>query len=153
KIHAQTRRHGQINAPQRHEEHEGKNGVRSAQMSPCDPLRALRVSACPFLGRKSGNPCNESAAKLAQAPRRLVKARSMRRGLLLLPLALLAGCVPVVNQRGYLPNPAGEAAIKAGADTETTVQAKLGDPSTRATFGNDSWYYISSVERQLAFFD
>src|SRR5437588_12089616 len=77
----------------------------------------------------------------------------MRRGLLAFTLVLLAGCVPVVNQRGYLPNPAGEAAIKAGADTETTVQAKLGDPSTRATFGNDSWYYISSVERQLAFFD
>jgi len=63
----------------------------------------------------------------------------MRRGLLLLPLVLLAGCVPVVNQRGYLPNPTGEAAIKAGDDTETTVQAKLGDPSTRATFGNDAW--------------
>ena len=65
----------------------------------------------------------------------------------------VAGCVPVVNQRGYLPNPAGEASIQTGADTETTVQAKLGDPSTRATFGNDSWYYISSVEKQLAFFD
>ena len=43
----------------------------------------------------------------------MVKAHSMRRGLLLLPLVLLAGCVPVVNQRGYLPNPTGEAAIKA----------------------------------------
>jgi len=77
----------------------------------------------------------------------------MRHGLFILPLVLVAGCVPVINQRGYLPNPAGEASIKQGADTETTVQAKLGDPSTKATFGNDSWYYISSVEKQLAFFD
>ena len=77
----------------------------------------------------------------------------MRRGVLALSFLLVAGCVPVVSQRGYLPNPEGEAAIKAGTDTETTVQTKLGDPSTRTIFGGDSWYYISSVEKQLAFFD
>jgi outer membrane protein assembly factor BamE (lipoprotein component of BamABCDE complex) len=77
----------------------------------------------------------------------------MRHPLVVLTILGLAGCIPVVNQRGYLPNPAGEASIKTGADTETSVQARLGDPSTRATFGTDSWYYISSVERQLAFFD
>lgn len=77
----------------------------------------------------------------------------MRRPLLLLSILFLTGCVPVVTQRGYLPDPSGEAAIKPGVDTETTVQARLGDPSTRAAFGDDSWYYISSVERQLAFFD
>jgi outer membrane protein assembly factor BamE (lipoprotein component of BamABCDE complex) len=77
----------------------------------------------------------------------------MRRPLLVLTALLLAGCVPVVSQRGYLPDATGEASIKPGADTETTVQARLGDPSTRAVFGSDSWYYISSAERQLAFFD
>ncbi|MGH6887855.1 MAG: outer membrane protein assembly factor BamE [Rhizomicrobium sp.] len=77
----------------------------------------------------------------------------MRRPLLLVSALLLAGCVPVVSQRGYLPDPAGEASIRPGADTETTVQARLGDPSTRAVFGGDSWYYISSIEKQLAFFD
>jgi outer membrane protein assembly factor BamE (lipoprotein component of BamABCDE complex) len=77
----------------------------------------------------------------------------MRRWALPLLTLLLAGCVPVVNQRGYLPDPVGERSIKVGADTETSVQARLGDPSTRAVFGTDSWYYISSVERQLAFFD
>ena len=77
----------------------------------------------------------------------------MRHVLLVLSAVAVAGCVPVVNQRGYLPDPVGEAAIKPGTDTETTVQARLGDPSTRAVFGSDSWYYISSVEKQLAFFD
>jgi|SRR5579871_73000 len=77
----------------------------------------------------------------------------MRFGVLAVSMVFLAGCVPVVSQRGYLPNPEGEASIKAGTDTETTVQAKLGDPSTRAIFGTDSWYYVSSVEKQLAFFD
>jgi outer membrane protein assembly factor BamE (lipoprotein component of BamABCDE complex) len=66
---------------------------------------------------------------------------------------LLLGCTPVINQRGYLPDPVGEASIKTGTDTKTSVQQKLGDPSTQATFGGDAWYYVSSVERQIAFFD
>jgi outer membrane protein assembly factor BamE (lipoprotein component of BamABCDE complex) len=67
--------------------------------------------------------------------------------------ALLLACTPVINQRGYLPDPIGEAAIKMGVDDKTTVQDRLGDPSTEATFGTDVWYYISSVDRQIAFFD
>jgi outer membrane protein assembly factor BamE (lipoprotein component of BamABCDE complex) len=77
----------------------------------------------------------------------------MRSPLVVLSAALMLGCTPVVNQRGYLPDPIGEASIKAGTDTKTTVQDRLGDPSTQATFGGDVWYYISSVERQVAFFD
>lgn len=77
----------------------------------------------------------------------------MRFPVLLMSAALLLGCTPVVNQRGYLPDPVGEAAIKVGADTKTTVQDRLGDPSTQATFGGDVWYYISSVEKQISFFD
>src|ERR1700678_483695 len=81
------------------------------------------------------------------------EVKTMRHPLAVLTVLALAGCVPVVNQRGYLPDPVGEASIKPGTDNETTVQARLGFPSTHATFGSDSWYYISSVERQLAFFD
>lgn len=65
----------------------------------------------------------------------------------------LAACTPVVSQRGYLADPAGEASIKVGTDTKTTIQQRLGDPSTSATFGSDTWYYVSSVERQVAFFN
>src|SRR6202000_1232641 len=56
-------------------------------------------------------------------------------------------------ERGYLPDAAGEASIKTGTDTKTSVQSRLGDPSTSDTFGDDTWYYISSTERQVAFFD
>jgi outer membrane protein assembly factor BamE (lipoprotein component of BamABCDE complex) len=71
-----------------------------------------------------------------------------------LPLAacLSSGCTPVISQRGYLPDPVAEASVTIGKDTETTIQKKLGDPSTRATFGGDAWYYISSVHKQMAFF-
>ncbi len=77
----------------------------------------------------------------------------MRIPALALSALLVAGCTPVINQRGYLPDPAGEASIKVGVDTKTTVQQRLGDPSTQATFNGTSWYYISSVEKQVAFFN
>lgn len=77
----------------------------------------------------------------------------MRFPAVILAATLLLGCTPVVTQRGYLPDPAGEASIKVGTDTKTTVQKRLGDPSTQATFEGTSWYYISSTERQVAFFD
>jgi len=67
-------------------------------------------------------------------------------------LALLIACAPVVTQRGYLPDPSSEASIKTGADTKTSVQSRLGYASITATFGNDSWYYVSATEKQVAFF-
>src|SRR5579863_9040714 len=79
----------------------------------------------------------------------------MRRAVLTVSVSALAllACAPVVNQRGYLPDPVAEASIKIGGDTKTTIQQRLGDPSTQATFGTDEWYYITSVEKQIAFFD
>lgn len=70
---------------------------------------------------------------------------------------LLLGCTPVIDQRGYLPDPALESKIAVGTDTKTSVQERLGYPSTEATFGEaapgtDAWYYISSVEKTVAFF-
>ena len=67
--------------------------------------------------------------------------------------ALLIGCTPVISQRGYLPDPSLEAAIKPGNDSKTTVQERLGYASTTASFGTETWYYVSSVERRIAFFD
>ncbi|HXR94970.1 MAG TPA: outer membrane protein assembly factor BamE [Rhizomicrobium sp.] len=73
-------------------------------------------------------------------------------GIFLLAGGTLIACAPVIDQRGYLPDPQLESSIKSGTDTKTTVQDKLGNASTTATFGGDSWYYISSTEKQVAFF-
>jgi outer membrane protein assembly factor BamE (lipoprotein component of BamABCDE complex) len=77
----------------------------------------------------------------------------IRIAVLAISAIVILGCTPVVNTRGYLPDPIGEASIKLGTDTKTTIQQRLGDPSTQATFNGDAWYYISSVEKQVAFFD
>jgi outer membrane protein assembly factor BamE (lipoprotein component of BamABCDE complex) len=66
--------------------------------------------------------------------------------------AATVACMPVISNRGYLPDREVEARIKAGTDTKTTVQERLGYASTTASFGTDSWYYISQVEKQVAFF-
>lgn len=70
---------------------------------------------------------------------------------LLAVIGLLA-CAPVISQRGYVPDPANEGAIKVGTDTKTTIQSRLGYASITATFGGDSWYYVSQTEKQVAFF-
>ena len=81
----------------------------------------------------------------------------MRYAVVSLTCILLMSCTPVVSQRGYLPDPDVEAKIAVGTDTKTSIQQRLGYPSTQATFGavtegSDAWYYISSVEKQVAFF-
>lgn len=75
------------------------------------------------------------------------------RALLLAAVFAAAACTPVISQRGYLRDPAKEEAIQVGKDTKTTIQAQLGYPSTQATFGNSAWYYISSTEKRVAFFE
>ncbi len=72
--------------------------------------------------------------------------------LLVSAAALLIACTPVISQRGYMEDKDVVAGIKPGTDTKTSIQTKLGYASTTATFGSDSWYYISSVEKQVAFF-
>ena len=78
----------------------------------------------------------------------------MRKTLLVLVALAVMGCTPVVNNRGYLPDPDTEKKIGVGKDTKTSVQQALGFPSTQATFtaAGDAWYYITSVEKQIAFF-
>jgi outer membrane protein assembly factor BamE (lipoprotein component of BamABCDE complex) len=66
--------------------------------------------------------------------------------------AFLIACTPVVSQRGYMEDKEVTSAIKAGTDTKTSIQSKLGFASTTATFSGDSWYYISQTEKQVAFF-
>ena len=76
----------------------------------------------------------------------------MRKMVLTLSAILVMGCTPVTNSRGYLADPQAEAAIGVGKDTKTSVQQRLGFPSTQATFNADAWYYISSIEKEIAFF-
>ena len=64
---------------------------------------------------------------------------------------LVAGCVPKVDVHGYVPIAQDVASIAVG-DSQDSVLARLGEPTTRGLQGTNAWYYISSKVRRVAFF-
>ncbi len=70
----------------------------------------------------------------------------------ILAVAGLAACAPIRDVRGYVPDDEKVATVSAGADTRDSVQEKLGTPSSTATFGDPTWYYISTEQERYAFF-
>ncbi len=65
----------------------------------------------------------------------------------------LLGCTPTVEVRGYVPDDELIGAIAKGVDGSFEVEEKLGSPSSVATFGGTTWYYISKRTESLAFFE
>jgi outer membrane protein assembly factor BamE (lipoprotein component of BamABCDE complex) len=70
----------------------------------------------------------------------------------ILAVAGLAACAPIRDVRGYVPDEEKVATVSLGADTRDSVQEKLGTPSSTATFGDPTWYYISTEQERYAFF-
>lgn len=70
----------------------------------------------------------------------------------ILAVAGLAACAPIRDVRGYVPDDEKVATVSQGTDTRDTVQEKLGTPSSTATFGDPTWYYISTEQERYAFF-
>jgi len=66
-----------------------------------------------------------------------------------------AACAPVQTYSGFLPerNDVQIAPPQPGVDTRATVQERFGTPSTTAVFDQTAWYYISSVQERIAFYD
>jgi outer membrane protein assembly factor BamE (lipoprotein component of BamABCDE complex) len=69
-----------------------------------------------------------------------------------LVLAGVVACAPIRDVRGYVPDDEKVASVRVGADSRETVQEKLGTPSSTATFGDPTWYYISTEQERYAFF-
>ncbi len=72
---------------------------------------------------------------------------------LFLTAGVLVNCSPIVDHRGYLPRDGSMQNVQHGM-SKVEVEALLGSPSTTATVNvtGDSYYYISSVVEQSAFF-
>ncbi len=69
-------------------------------------------------------------------------------------LALMAGCSPEINRRGYIAKAGAFAQVSEGMG-KSEVEGILGSPSTTASVNlqGDSYYYISSVTQGRAFLD
>lgn len=65
-----------------------------------------------------------------------------------------AACSPVQTYSGFRPeyNNTEIADPQPGVDTQDTVRQRFGSPSTTAVFDQTAWYYITSVQEQVAFY-
>jgi outer membrane protein assembly factor BamE (lipoprotein component of BamABCDE complex) len=68
--------------------------------------------------------------------------------------ALLAGCSPEINHRGYYPKAGALAQVSEGM-AKSEVESILGSPSTTASinFQGDSYYYITSISQGRSFLE
>lgn len=73
----------------------------------------------------------------------------MKRFLLL--AALLTACAPNVETRGHLKDADWKSQIVIGQSTRDQVLEVLGSPSSRSSFGPDTWYYISTQRENFGF--
>ncbi len=64
----------------------------------------------------------------------------------------LGGCAKDINARGNLPPDDALTQLQPGQQTRQDVQLILGTPSTVSTLGDETWYYISAITTQYAFY-
>jgi len=62
-----------------------------------------------------------------------------------------SACAPNIATRGNLPDPDKLAEIIPGEASRDDVADLLGSPSSAATFGNETWYYIATRVETVAF--
>jgi outer membrane protein assembly factor BamE (lipoprotein component of BamABCDE complex) len=55
----------------------------------------------------------------------------------------LAACTPIVDARGHGTDPEDFKQVVIGQSRDEDVQALLGSPSARSTYGEQTWYYIT----------
>ncbi len=65
---------------------------------------------------------------------------------------MLSGCAKDINARGNLPPDEALTQLQPGEQTRQDVQLILGTPSHVASFGTETWYYISALTTQYAFY-
>jgi len=73
-------------------------------------------------------------------------------GLSLMATTLLAGgCTSIKDHRGFMIDQALVDSVLPGVDNKLSVERTLGRPTLASQFGDQTWYYIGTDTRQLAF--
>ena len=65
----------------------------------------------------------------------------------------VSACSPRAHTRGNLPDPKKVSQLKAGDISREEVIEFLGSPSSRASFGDEVWFYISEQTETFAWFE
>ncbi len=80
-------------------------------------------------------------------------SRRIATATLALVLIGATACSPIVRRHGYVPEKESLDTIVVEKDNKATVLARFGNPSTRAIFEDDTWYYITNVRQQLGYLE
>ena len=62
------------------------------------------------------------------------------------------GCTPLIRNHGYIPQNEDLTRIIVGQDTQESVRALVGPPSTDGIQSDGDYYYVQSTFRTLGFF-
>jgi outer membrane protein assembly factor BamE (lipoprotein component of BamABCDE complex) len=81
-----------------------------------------------------------------------MSAKSLFAFVALVGAGTLGACTPVVDRRGFLADESQTTPFAPGVDTKETVLTRMGNPSQTGVFDEQTWYYISSVQNQTAFY-
>jgi outer membrane protein assembly factor BamE (lipoprotein component of BamABCDE complex) len=65
---------------------------------------------------------------------------------------MTASCAPKVNEEGHIALEKASDKIKAGSSYKQDVVKLFGTPSTKSSFGDETWYYVSAHKEAYAFF-
>lgn len=65
----------------------------------------------------------------------------------------MAGCSAITREHGFVPFEDDLASIVVGADTKLTVEEIAGRPSDTGVMDGNSWYYVSSTVKTVAFLE
>ncbi len=63
----------------------------------------------------------------------------------------LTACNPVLRTHGYIATEDKPQAVQPEKDSKASVLARLGNPSIKSTFDENTWYYMSSVTERMAY--
>lgn len=79
-------------------------------------------------------------------------SRRVRLSLIIAACALGASaCNPILRSHGYRYTLGQEPSIMPDEDTRESVLDRLGNPSTRGTFDENTWFYVSATRESLAY--
>lgn len=63
----------------------------------------------------------------------------------------VAGCTSIRESRGFVNDPLLTSSVQPGIDNRRSVEGTLGRPTYESQYGENTWYYISSVTGRRPF--
>tara|TARA_B100000989_G_scaffold272794_1_gene230469 strand:- start:412 stop:873 length:462 start_codon:yes stop_codon:yes gene_type:complete len=75
------------------------------------------------------------------------------KALIIITFILLTSCINKKIISGQVPDPLLVTTLKVGIDDKNMVEKMLGSPSFEGNLGDNSFYYVGSLSKKIAFLD